>query len=102
MWRFDRDPRFSRRVRPWKAGAEGLDGDDLADLEPGDTLLAWGTGAAVRYCHFAEQSAVEAQFRGLPLRALSCYQADGSGDHLNDYYVFGRPEASVEVPRGTC
>jgi len=92
FWRLDRDPRFARRVRSFASyNANAAEPIVESDLEPGDTLLAWGAHErALRYCHFPDARETETLIAaaGLPVRAR--FSADGRGGALNDYVVFSR------------
>ena len=54
VWRFDRFPRFVKKLVPWK---DFLDASssvlDVNQLEPGDHIMTWGSTPAYRYCHAA-------------------------------------------------
>lgn len=93
VWRFERDSRLSKRALSWQDAAvklPELGGLDLAQLEPGDTLLQWNKGAgAVRYCHATGDAELERCLRELPARVTRFY-ADGEGE-LNEYVVLERP-----------
>lgn len=86
FWRLDGDPRFESRIRPW---AE-QDAVDPSDLEPGDQLLGWGESAALRYCHFPDQSETDALIAAAGLVVVDRFHADGRGGILNEYVVFAR------------
>jgi SAM-dependent methyltransferase len=92
VWRFERDSRLAKRTIPWPDAAAKLPeiaALDLAQLEPGDTLLQWNKGArAVRYCHAISDAEIERWLRELPAR-VSRYYADGEGE-LNEYVVLER------------
>lgn len=92
FWRLDRDARFAKRVRSIarynRVAARPI---EESDLEPGDTLLAWGEDeAAVRYCHFADASETEALIDAAGLPTIARFEADGRGGRLNEYVVFSR------------
>jgi SAM-dependent methyltransferase len=89
FWRLDRDSRFEKRVRSFaEYNLDASEPIDEADLEPGDTLLAWGERAALRYCHFPDARETEALIAAPRLRVLDRFGADGRGDALNEYVVF--------------
>jgi SAM-dependent methyltransferase len=90
FWRLDRDPRFESRVRSFaQFNASARVAIDEADLEPGDTLLSWGTqGGALRYCHFPDASETEALIAAAGVPAIARFEADGRGNALNEYVVF--------------
>jgi 2-polyprenyl-3-methyl-5-hydroxy-6-metoxy-1,4-benzoquinol methylase len=92
VWRFERDSRLSKRTVAWQeavASDPELAALDLAQLEPGDTLLQWNKGArAVRYCHAIADGEIEAWLADLPAQVERFY-ADGDGE-LNEYVVLRR------------
>jgi tRNA (uracil-5-)-methyltransferase TRM9 len=90
FWRLDRDPRFESRVRSFaQFNASAHLAIDEGDLEPGDTLLAWGSqGSALRYCHFSDASETEALITAAGLPVIARFDADGRGNALNEYVVF--------------
>lgn len=92
VWRFERDSRLSKRTIAWRdaiASDPDLASLDIAQLEPGDTLLQWNKGArAVRYCHAIGDGEIEAWLADLPAQVERFY-ADGDGE-LNEYVVLKR------------
>ncbi|MCB1055215.1 MAG: class I SAM-dependent methyltransferase [Acidobacteria bacterium] len=93
LWRFGERPRFRRRVAPWSESPETA-GLASARFEPGDHLLRWGSGGAVRYCH-AVSSAEEgllavAPEAGAPVELVDRFDADGAGGDLNRYLLWRR------------
>jgi SAM-dependent methyltransferase len=89
FWRLDRDARFEKRVRSFaQYNAHANEPIEEADLESGDTLLAWGEQSALRYCHFPDARETEALIRATGLRVLDRFEADGRGAALNEYVVF--------------
>jgi len=93
--------RFARRVVPWSsyAGASiaGADPEgaaiDVAELEAGDLLLAWGTEGAVRYCHQLDRSETEALISASGMPLVAEFEADGRSGDLNRYLVLSRDES---------
>lgn len=89
FWRLDEDPRWPRRVASvaeYNAGCS--DPIDPSDLEPGDTLLRWGTGAEpLRYCHFASEDEIASLIASTGLAPECRFRADGHNDRLNEYVV---------------
>ena len=88
-WDFENFERFRRRMRTWedwnRAAAEPI---DLADLEPGDHLLPWGSQRdAVRYCHFCGEAELEDLLASLPLERTESWLADGREGRLNRYFL---------------
>jgi SAM-dependent methyltransferase len=92
VWRFERDSRLSKRTIPWQDAVTKLPelaALELAQLEPGDTLLQWTKGAsAVRYCHAIGDAEISSWLGELPAR-VTRYYADGEGE-LNEYVVLER------------
>lgn len=92
VWRFERDSRLSRRTIAWqdaRATLPELAALDGAQLEPGDTLLAWNKGArGVRYCHAIDEAEIGGWLEELPACTTRFY-ADGDGE-LNEYLVLER------------
>jgi SAM-dependent methyltransferase len=92
VWRFERDSRLSKRTIAWRDAVTKLPelaALDLAQLEPGDTLLQWNKGAsAVRYCHAIRDEEIARWLHELPAR-VTRYYADGEGE-LNEYVVLER------------
>ncbi len=91
-WQLHRDPRFAGRVLAFEHyNRSAREPIDLAQLEPGDALLAFGaTRELPRYCHFCDDGGIRALVGGLPLELLETYLADGRGDALNHYYLLRR------------
>lgn len=89
LWRFDRDPRFRRRVLPWSELPRTADPAlDLAQLEPGDLLLRWGNaGGQYRYCHLADDAEEARLLAALPLTLVDRYDTDGRTGGLNRYLL---------------
>lgn len=95
FWQFGERPRFRRRVVEWEAYNRGAEKPiDVAQLEPGDMLLAWGeedpSGACappVRYCCWTSPTVADRLLTGLPLAAVAAFSADGAGNDLNLYRI---------------
>ena len=91
-WQLHRDRRFPGRrlaFEEWNRSAR--EPIDLAQLEPGDALLAFGAASGLpRYCHFCDDGGIRALLEGLPLELLEAWLADGRGDALNRYYLLRR------------
>lgn len=84
LWRFDESPRFATRCLD--PAQLGLDLNEH-DLEPGDRLLGFGSGASPpRYCHFPNEPEVRALITRPHARLLDRYRPS-SGDTLNEYVV---------------
>ena len=91
FWQFADRSRFARRLIDWREGlrlhAPAL---DLADLEPGDHLLAWGDGSAVRYCHHIGDAEAAELVAASGLETLASFRADGESGDLNLYVLLAR------------
>jgi SAM-dependent methyltransferase len=86
-WQFGARERFRERLVPWEALAMDI---ETNNLEPGDHLLRWGTGDALRYCHFISPEE-ERAWTNLPgTRLLERYSADGDTNDLNRYLLLER------------
>jgi SAM-dependent methyltransferase len=87
FWQFASEERFVRRLASWATCAPEI---DRADLEPGDHLLRWGDGDAVRYCHHASHAeAAELTFAS-GLRRLETFHGDGATGSMNLYHLLRR------------
>jgi SAM-dependent methyltransferase len=86
LWRFDQLERLRRRVVPWtELASRGGPVLDPAELEPGDHLLSFGDGDALRYCHaFGDEQEVLDE---LPLERVDTWLADGETGDLNRWVV---------------
>jgi SAM-dependent methyltransferase len=94
-WRFAEHERFDARRVAWESwNRRAASPIDPAQLEPGDHLLRWGSGDAVRYCHALDAAELEALTAGLPVTPVDAYRADGREEDLNEYAVFRAPEAA--------
>lgn len=95
FWRFGERQRFRRRIVPWEEAAErGLaPALDPHRLERGDHLLAWGDGAAARYCHAASAAEIDELAKAPDLPLADDFLADGDDGALNRYLVW-RADAS--------
>lgn len=99
VWRFEHDTRLRKRTIDWPeaiAREPELAQLDVAQLEPGDTLLQWNKGQrALRYCHAIAADEIGrwlAASRVRPARVERFY-ADGDGE-LNEYVVLQRSSGS--------
>jgi hypothetical protein len=93
VWRFDRYPRFRKKIVPWAdfLARSGVD-IDLEDLEPGDCILTWGGAPpAFRFCHAMSEEEEQELARALPLDPVSSFNA---GSEPNRYYVFRYPQTA--------
>ncbi len=90
FWDFGGRERFERRRVDWdEHNRDSTRPLDLDQLEPGDTLLRWGSGEAssYRYCHFASLEERERLTRASGLASGEAFEADGG---LNDYRILCR------------
>ena len=94
-WQFGRSERFAARAIPWKDhNTQSGDAIDIADLEPGDRLLAWGpdTGRPAerprRYCHHVDPEEAARLVAELGLDLADTFHADGREGDLNLYQLF--------------
>jgi hypothetical protein len=91
-WRFAEFEDLRRRIVPWDAlAAHG--GPDLRPdrLEPGDHLLAWGDGRALRYAHALDATELGELALGLGLERAAVYVDDGRDRTRNHYALFRAP-----------
>jgi len=86
-WRFVEEPALRRRIVAWDAPAARAAGVDPDRLEPGDHLLAWGVGDAVRFAHAIDEDEITRLTAGLPLEPVARFSSDGRGQALNRYLV---------------
>jgi SAM-dependent methyltransferase len=100
-WRFAELERFRRRLISWETyNREAAEPIDASQLEPGDHLMPWGRGSRpVRYCHATGEDELDVLVRGLGLRRLETYLADGRSGDLNRYAVFRAPGAADTARR---
>jgi SAM-dependent methyltransferase len=90
LWRFDRHERFRKKLVPWeefrlRTGVE----IDLAELEPGDHVMTWGSGqGAFRYVHAASDDEEEALASFLSSRSLGIVTRFDARSEPNRYYAF--------------
>jgi tRNA (uracil-5-)-methyltransferase TRM9 len=89
FWRFDEDERFASRALSFRDYNEhNPEPISVSQLEPGDTLLRWGSaGAPPRYCHFPPPAAREQLIAASTLRISERFHADGRTDRLNEYVL---------------
>lgn len=109
FWQFGDRQRFLRRVVPWEAyNRTAPQRIDVDDLEPGDTLLAWGEqtpaeerpgSRPVRYCCWTPAPEAEHLYAGLSLAAVCAFSADGAGHDLNLYLLHRAPGRVRLIPR---
>jgi len=97
FWRFQEDSRFKRRIIPWeefnRLGSSEMPEVDPTQLEPGDTLLAWGQQEGeLRYCHAVDAGEEQRLLQALSLVPLADYFADGRAGNLNHYRILKRVE----------
>jgi SAM-dependent methyltransferase len=89
FWRFGEFERFRARRVPWSAYNERAENPvDVAHLEDGDQLLAWGAeGHSVRYCHYADERETDELVAAVPLELIARYSDDGRDRNLNRYFI---------------
>jgi len=93
VWRFDRYPRFQRKIVPWDEfrARTGI-GLDVGDLEPGDRILTWGGAPpAYRFCHAMSEEEEGEVASALPLELVAKFDA---GAEPNRYCVFRYPQTA--------
>ena len=93
VWRFDRYPRFQRKIVPWDEllSRTGIE-IDSSDLEPGDHILTWGGAPpAFRFCHAMSEEEEKGLAGALSLELVSSFDA---GAEPNRYYVFRYPQTA--------
>jgi SAM-dependent methyltransferase len=92
-WRFAEFDDLRRRIVPWETLAS-RGGPDLgpAPPEPGDHLIAWGDGQALRYAHALDAAALVALAAGLGLEPVAAYIDDGRDRARNHYALFRAPD----------
>ncbi len=105
IWRFERAPRFTRKIVPWETynrhrTRRGLEALDLDALEAGDTLLSWGgdTGHP-RYCHFPDDAEIESLIAAPRRQLAESFCADGPSGHDNLYLVW---HEAAKIPTRSC
>ncbi|MBN1607451.1 MAG: class I SAM-dependent methyltransferase [Polyangiaceae bacterium] len=87
LWQFANQERFRQRLVPWSE-SEHVAGIRVSasELEPGDFLLRWGAeGNLARYCHHVTLLEWTLLTKGLGLRVVRGYRADGASGDLNEY-----------------
>ena len=93
LWRLD-PPRFARRVVPWatynaRLTRRGEATVDLEALDTGDVLLTWGGDAEhPRYCHFPDETEVDALADAPGRDLIDRFEADGPSGRDNLYLVW--------------
>jgi len=92
FWRLTDDPRFSTRCISFETyNARASEPIALSQLEPGDTLLRWGTrDDPCRYCHFPDPAETQRLIAATGLRLVEHFRADGRADRLNEYALLSR------------
>jgi SAM-dependent methyltransferase len=91
VWRLDEDRRFATHRIPFEAyNSTVLEPITLDQLDPGDTLLRWGSGdAPPRYCHFPSAQELDALIQATGLAVCDRFRADGHLGRMNEYVVLG-------------
>jgi len=92
FWQFGAEQRFTGRVVDWTEFNETVtEPVDSRDLEPGDCLLRWGNGDAVRYCHFVDPVEAAELTAASGLARVETFHGDGKGGRLNLYHLLQHP-----------
>lgn len=82
-WQFAESERQLRKVRPWSAA-----GLEEADLEAGDTLLAWRRGGeGLRYVALLDIETITGMVGELGMRVVEQFRSDGREGNLNLYTI---------------
>lgn len=98
-WRFDRIARLQPRRTPWAAGIAALKLTlDVAALEDGDELIAWGRGSKdLRYCNLLDDTRFSQLISDSELTCVARFASDGEGGDHNEYAILRRDgELAVE------
>lgn len=93
FWQFDAHERFRRRFREDNAAVRPA-GLNIAALDEGDHLVAWGNDDAMRYCHAASAFEIDdhiADLDSLGLALTADFESDGTEGSLNRYVLLQRP-----------
>jgi len=93
LWRFDRHPRFRKKIVPWDEfrARTGIE-IDVDDLEPGDHILTWGGAPpAFRFCHQMSDEEEKGLAGAISLELVSSFDA---GAEPNRYFVFRYPQTA--------
>jgi SAM-dependent methyltransferase len=91
IWRFDRYPRFQKKIVPWDEfrARTGIE-IDVDDLESGDHILTWGGAPpAFRFCHQMSEEEEKGLAGALSLELVSSFDAVAEP---NRYFVFRYPQ----------
>ena len=105
IWRFDRSPRFARRVIPWPdydslRQRARLPPIDVDQLEAGDVLLGWaGDVEQPRYCHFPDDLEIDSWIAASSPPLIDRFEADGPSGADNLYLVFQRSGRLASPPQ---
>jgi len=90
-WRFAECAERRARIVSWERYREsGGAAIDLAQLEPGDHLLSFGSEHALRYAHAIDPDELGELLRGLPLDPLDDWCDEGSDARENHYRLLRR------------
>ena len=93
-WQFAGRARFEKRKVAWESIGPVLgESIDVADLDPGDTLLRFGDDpeAAPRYCHQVSPEEFEGWPSALGLETVADFRADGAQGDLNRHWIARKP-----------
>ena len=93
VWRLDEDPRFPSRTVAFETFNQSAQEPlELAQLEPGDTLLRWDDQSETpRYCHFPDAAELSQLIAATGLIECERYRADGHLNRMNEYVVLRQP-----------
>ena len=85
QWQFQHSGKLMARRLPWEVA-----GLDVADLEPGDTLLDWRTptGQGLRYVHLFDLEELNGLAARVGFNVRETYESDGYGGRLGLYQVW--------------
>ncbi|HVN37161.1 MAG TPA: class I SAM-dependent methyltransferase [Myxococcota bacterium] len=90
-WRFAECAERRARIVPWERYPESRRAAiDLAQLEPGDHLLCFGSERALRYAHAIDADELRELLRGLPLDPHDDWCDDGRDARENHYLLMRR------------
>ena len=100
-WQFEAFARFRDRLMPWETyNQRATVTIDTSQLEPGDHLLPWGDGEAVRYCHFTNEADTRALLREAGFEPEQTWAADGREGNLNRYVLCRFSDAQLRPKEG--
>lgn len=86
-WRFAELADLRRRIVPWP-GPDAGDALAAVRVDPGDHLLRWGAGTALRYAHALDAEELDTLTADLGLAPLATWLDDGRDRRRNRYAVY--------------